>query len=136
MCNIKEIRLWGVVEHDFVHISYFSVFPAMPPIMRNPTFLPRIFTFSFLGAGNVQYKRYPFLGGCGARFCAHFVFFRFSRNAPNNEKSHFFSSDFHVWLPGGLWVAPDTFPMPQLLHNSGPGSMKMALVLILDEISQ
>ena len=28
--EIKGIRLWGVVEHDFLHISYFSIFPQCP----------------------------------------------------------------------------------------------------------
>ena len=73
--EIKGIRLWGVVEHDFLHISYFLDFRAMSPRMKYPTFSPRISRFA----------------------------------------------------PWGMWVAPDPFPMPQLLCNLGSGSMKNAL---------
>ena len=48
--EIKGIRLWGVVEHDFLHISYFLDFPAMSPRMKYPRFSPQISCFAPWGA--------------------------------------------------------------------------------------
>jgi len=133
--KIKGIRLWGVGEQNFLHISYFLNFPAMPSKNEKTLLEESNFRISFPGTGTCLSYRYAFFGDvfphrglpyCDARsmsfpflkiwidfvahafrnkrdpfwedwrakFSAHFVFFRFSRNASYNEKSLLLESDF------------------------------------------
>ena len=60
--KIKGIRLWGVGEQNFLHISYFLNFPAMPSKNEKTLLEESNFRISFPGTGTCLSYRYAFFG--------------------------------------------------------------------------